>query len=67
MNTLSARVKYVACILVWMSMILRKSGNRMNMAQDVPWFVSAKPVLYNLDHVVYSTGAASILKIAEHV
>ena len=67
MNTLSVRVKYVACILVWMSMILRKSGNRMNMAQDVPWFVSAKPVLYNLDHVVYSTGAASILKIAEHV
>ena len=52
MNTLSARVKYVACILVWMSMILRKSGNRMNMAQDVPGFVFAKPVLYNLDHVV---------------
>ena len=44
MNTLSVRVKYVACILVWMTVSVCKSGNRMN--QDVPLPGFALPRLY---------------------
>ncbi len=52
MNTLSVRVKYVACILVWMSMSVRKSGNRTNMAGIVPLLGSAKCfIIYDVDHV----------------
>ncbi len=74
MNTLSVRVIYVACILVWISLSLtvRQSGSRMNlniMARDVSGFASGlgSSYTYDVDHVVCSVGMrADILNITRH-